>query len=100
MKPYRSKRHLAYIREQHCAACGAWTPSQAAHYRLGTDGGMRMKPSDLYVLPLCVACHAREHRGNRTFWQGVHVMALIESYIKQSPVRAEIEQYRKEGDGR
>jgi hypothetical protein len=56
---------------------------------------MGMKPSDFWTTPLCVACHAREHRGNRTFWQGVDVMALIESYIKRSPVRAEIEAYRE-----
>jgi hypothetical protein len=95
MKPYRSKRHLAYIREQHCAACGAWPPNQAAHYRLGTDGGMGMKPSDFYTIPLCLTCHDRQHKGERTFWQGVDVMALIESYIKRSPVRAEIEAYRE-----
>jgi hypothetical protein len=42
---------------------------EAAHVRMGTDGGMGMKPSDCYVVPLCSACHAYQHKiGERKFW--------------------------------
>ena len=30
--------------------------------RTGTDGGVGVKPGDRYAVPLCTACHARQHR--------------------------------------
>jgi hypothetical protein len=45
-----------------CVACGKAAPSEAAHVRTGTDGGVGVKPGDRYAVPLCTACHARQHR--------------------------------------
>lgn len=43
--------------------------TEAAHVRLGTDGAMGVKPGDCYVVPLCPAHHAQQHRiGEATFW--------------------------------
>ncbi len=66
----RRAQHLAFVRELPCLAC-RWDGEgiQAAHVRSGTDGGMGMKPSDRYVVPLCAAHHARQHQvGELTFW--------------------------------
>ena len=43
-------------------------PSEVAHHvRLGTGGGMGMKPEDRWCVPLCTPCHEEVHRGARTF---------------------------------
>jgi len=40
--------------------------------RTGTDGGVGIKPSDRYAVPLCTACHAKQHRvGELTFWSAL-----------------------------
>lgn len=42
--------------------------TEAAHIRVGTDGGTAMKPSDCYTIPLCSHHHDLQHRiGERTF---------------------------------
>lgn len=36
-----------------------------------------MKPGDRYSLPLCVACHAKQHRvGELTFWSALQIDPL------------------------
>jgi len=60
-----------------CVACGKHPPSEAAHVRNGTDGGIGLKPSDRYSLPLCRACHAKQHRlGELTFWSALRIDPL------------------------
>ncbi len=50
---------------------------QAAHVRSGTDGGMGMKPSDRYSVPLCPDCHAQQHRvGELSFWAALGIDPL------------------------
>ena len=69
--------HLKFIRSLPCLACGKFPPSQAAHIRCGTDGGIGLKPSDRYVVPLCDACHAAQHQlGERSFWAAVDIDPL------------------------
>jgi len=66
---HRRVQHLAFIRQLPCVACGKAAPSEPAHVRTGTDGGIGMKPGDRYAVPLCTACHAKQHRvGELTFW--------------------------------
>ena len=66
--------HLEFIRSLPCLTCGKFPPCQAAHIRCGTDGGIGLKPSDRYAVPLCSACHARQHQlGERSFWQSVGI---------------------------
>ena len=94
---FRSQRHLRHVRSHACVNCDAEAPIEAAHYKLGTDGGMGMKPSDYWTTPLCRDCHARQHTGERTFWQGKDPLAIIEALIRTSPVRREIEAHRNAG---
>jgi hypothetical protein len=70
----RRVQHLAFIRLLSCVACGKAAPSEAAHVRTGTDGGVGMKPGDRYAIPLCTACHAKQHRvGELTFWSALRI---------------------------
>jgi hypothetical protein len=68
----RRVQHLAFVRQLPCVACGKAAPSEPAHVRTGTDGGVGMKPGDRYAVPLCAACHAKQHRvGELTFWSAL-----------------------------
>jgi hypothetical protein len=69
---FRSDKHKAWVRSLPC--CAVHSPAheglvQAAHYRIGTDGGGGLEPSDFFVNPLCERCHLRvQHRiGERSF---------------------------------
>jgi len=78
-KPGFRKRlkHLAFVRQLPCVACGKAAPSDAAHERTGTDGGVGVKPSDRYAVPLCSVCHAKQHRlGELTFWSALRIDPL------------------------
>ena len=64
----RNKAHLRFVASLPCVVTGR-PDVQAAHIRRGTDGGMGMKPSDCYVVPLSVGAHAEQHRvGELDFW--------------------------------
>jgi hypothetical protein len=68
----RRGQHLAFVRQLRCVACGRAAPSEAAHVRTGTDSGVGMKPGDRYAVPLCTACHAKQHRvGELSFWSAL-----------------------------
>jgi len=68
----RRSQHLAFVRQLPSVACGKAAPSEPAHVRTGTDGGVGMKPGDRYAVPLCANCHARQHRvGELTFWSAL-----------------------------
>ena len=70
----RRVQHLAFIRLLPCVACGKAAPSEAAHVRTGTDGGVGRKPGDRYAVPLCTACHTKQHRlGELTFWSTLRI---------------------------
>src|SRR5499427_10915758 len=76
-KLHRRGQHLAFVRQLPCVACGRAAPSEAAHVRAGTDGGVGMKPGDRYAVPLCTACHARQHRiGELSFWSARRIDPL------------------------
>jgi hypothetical protein len=73
----RRVRHLAFVRQLTCVACGKAAPSEAAHVRTGTDTGVGIKPGDRYTVPLCSGCHARQHRiGELTFWSALSIDPL------------------------
>jgi hypothetical protein len=73
----RRVQHLAFVRQLPCVACGKAAPSDAAHVRTGTDGGVGRKPDDRYAVPLCTACHAKQHRvGELTFWSPLRIDPL------------------------
>ena len=73
---HRRLLHLAFVRQLPCVACGK-AASEAAHVRTGTDGGVGVKPGDHYAVPLCSACHAKQHRiGELTFWSALRIDPL------------------------
>ena len=70
----RRVHHLAFVRQLPCIACGKAAPSEAAHVRTGTDGGVGVRPGDRYAVPLCAACHAKQLRiGELTFWSALRI---------------------------
>ena len=45
--------------------------------RTGSNGGLGMKPGDRYVVPLCTACHSKQHRiGELSFWSALRIDPL------------------------
>ena len=85
----RCQGHLAFVRNRMCAINGKtywgkvppesdWAkldPNmdavyehdcsnriEAAHVRIGTDGGIGMKPSDCWTIPLCSSAHREQHK--------------------------------------
>jgi len=39
-----------------------------------TGTGVGVKPADRYTVPLCTACHARQHRiGELSFWSALRI---------------------------
>jgi hypothetical protein len=57
----RSEAHRRFVASLLCCGCGAQPPTQAAHLRSGGAGGTGLKPCDSLTLPLCAACHSRQH---------------------------------------
>lgn len=97
---FRSQRHLKHVRSFACCVCDSEVNIEAAHVRLGSGAGMGQKPHDYYAVPLCKDCHQSQHsQGERTFWHGKDVQAIMGELIRTSPVRREIEQHRSENDG-
>lgn len=78
--------HLADIRKLRCLVCGpdCRGPVVPHHVRDGTDGGMGMKPSDRFVVPLCDGIHGvveghhqEGHRIGWKAWQAKHKVDLL-----------------------
>jgi len=100
---FRSQRHLNHVRGHACVVCDASAPIECAHVRMGSGAGMGQKPHDYLTVALCKACHQRQHNvGEITFWMSEETInaldphKLIEAFIRTSPVRAEIEQHRRD----
>jgi hypothetical protein len=73
------------------------TAVEFAHVRIGSGAGIGQRPDDWNAVSLCKDCHQRQHTvGERTFWNGRDVGAVIEAFIHASPKRYEIEAARKE----
>lgn len=91
--PRRCKPHLKFVGDHACSGCGTFgtddNPVEAAHLRLGTGGGMGLKPADRWVISLCHRCHHGEQhqKGERTFWdrRDVDPKALAEEFARKSP---------------
>lgn len=95
----RSPAHRAWVRGFACSACGRTDAIECAHVRVGTDGGMGIKPSDRWCISLCKDCHNQQHmQGEETFQKahGINMKRLAEEFFKASPHRHKLE--TKEGD--
>ena len=86
MKRQHNEKHLKFIRQLPCVVCGDNTTTEAAHIRHHDERaakrhvGLGEKPDDAWTVPLCGACHRRQHTMNeREFWRGVKVDATFVS---------------------
>jgi len=67
--PKRNATHLDFVRSLPCCVCGHRPRSEAAHVRAGTDGGLGLKPSDRFTVPMCHDHHRIQHTiGELAFW--------------------------------
>lgn len=92
----RSAGHLKWIRGHECSVrapvCMGFS-IEAAHVRTGTDGGLSVKPSDSWTLPLCRHHHELQHRlGEASFEQlfGIDMKAIARALWQKSPHRLKI----------
>ena len=88
-EPIRSPGHLRWVRGHMCVVngCGG-EPIEAAHVRVGTDGGMGVKPSDRYAVSMCSDHHREQHQiGELSFENrhGVRLRELADAFWKRSP---------------
>jgi hypothetical protein len=68
-------------------------PIECAHVRRGTDGGVALKPSDRWVISLCVKHHMEQHRlGEQTFETkyGLDLVELAQTFASRSPQRTKL----------
>lgn len=74
------KGHLAFVRSLPCVVCGSRQGVESAHIRMPSimhgkgKTGMGTKPDDVFVTPLCAACHRTDsdsqHNGSESaFWE-------------------------------
>ena len=64
-KTFRSKAYLEYVRSLPCIICRM---ESVPHHEIG--GGISLKGSDLYAIPLCNTHHQELHsKGVKTFWK-------------------------------
>jgi len=89
----RSPAHRAWIRGHARSACGATAGIECAHVRIGTDGGMGIKPSDVWCISLCRDCHNEQHMlGEPSFEEkhGIDMKALAQAFYRASPHRSKL----------
>ena len=92
----RSPAHCNFVRSHNCCVPGCDArPIEVAHVRVGTGGGMALKPSDRWTISLCRDHHSEQHRdGERTFDKrhGITMKALAEEFTRASPHRKKLEE--------
>lgn len=89
----RSASHLAWVRGHECSISGkaghiCFGKIQAMHARIGTDGGMGVKPGDNWTLPGCADAHQEQHAiGEQSFEAkyGISMRAIAEQLWLRSP---------------
>lgn len=93
----RSPAHRSWIRGFECSNPKCITPDEpieCAHVRIGSGGGMGMKPSDAWCIALCRICHARSHNvGDQTFMQetGLGLVELAQAFYRASPHKVKLD---------
>lgn len=94
----RNASHLKWIRGHECSTrapvCMGFA-IEAAHVRTGTDGGLSVKPSDCWTIPLCRHHHEQQHKlGEASFERlyGIDMRKIAEQLWKLSPHRHKSEQ--------
>ena len=96
---WRSTAHLAWIRGFECVVCvktgqARASGMEAAHVRTGTDGGMGVKSSDWWAIPLCAVHHSAQHRMGETAFEaiyGIDMKKIAQDLYSRSPHRMKVE---------
>ena len=68
-------------------------PIVAAHVRMGTDGGIALKPHDRWVISLCHTHHILQHNMGETNFEhvyGLDMKALAREFAAASPYSREL----------
>lgn len=90
----RCPAHLRWVRGFACSVPGCTgAPIEVAHVRIGTDGGMSVKPSDFWVISLCVGHHADQHAHGETSFAIEHrldLKKLAAEFWQKSPHRRKV----------
>lgn len=88
-KPYtfRSEKYLKFVRSLPCCACGTNLEVEAHHTE---TGGMALRGSDGFCIPLCAPCHrAHDAEGKVSFYKnrGLDrwelVARTLEKFVKE-----------------
>lgn len=96
----RCSSHLQWVRTRACSVprCNRHQ-IEAAHVRLGLpageQGGTSVKPSDIWVIPLCARHHLLQHAmGEASFAKeaGINMVDIALACQRQSPHRHKWEQ--------
>ena len=70
-KDRKDEKHFAFIHELPCLRCPSLMDIVVAHIIKFGNGGIGIKPTSDCTVPLCDACHRRQHTiGEVTFWGG------------------------------
>lgn len=95
---WKSLAHRDFVRSHACCKCGSTVAIEVAHVRIGSGAGMGQKPDDWRTVSLCKQCHQgdQHNNGERTFWRGLDVDALMDAFAKASPKAREIAAVKRE----
>lgn len=90
----RCPSHTKWVGEFSCCVPGCTgRPIEVAHVRLGTNGGMGVKPTDDWTISLCQSHHSEQHRvGEESFAKahGIDMRELAREFAKASPHKAKL----------
>ena len=90
--------HRAWVRRHHCSVPGCrQRPIECAHVRSGTDGGLSIKPSDLWTVSLCRSHHREQHQIGEQQFQTRYRIDLYDlacEFARRSPYRILLQRRR------
>ena len=90
----RFPAHCNFVRSHMCVISMtdfAWEcdgATEVAHVRRGTDGGVGVKPSDVWTISLCAYHHRQQHQiGEQAFEKkyGIDMKDLAREFARKSP---------------
>jgi hypothetical protein len=71
--------HRAWVRRHRCSVPGCHKlPIECAHVRSGTDGGLRLKPSDKWTISLCQFHHLEQHDIGEAAFEVKYELCLVQ----------------------
>lgn len=81
--------HRAWVRRHYCSVPDCRRqPIECAHVRRGADGGAGIKPSDKWVISLCLLHHREQHQIGECHFEDKYdldLIALAREFARRSP---------------